>query len=60
LAAPIALARPNACVAPCMVARQRPDVATTEIAIVDVVGLCRATDLGAAVPRYGAWSGRAK
>ena len=27
VAAPIALARPNACAAPCMVARQRADVA---------------------------------
>ena len=40
-----------------MVARQRADVATTGIAIVDVVGLCRATDLGAAEPRHGAWRG---
>ena len=29
LAASIALAQPNACAAPCMVARQRSDVATT-------------------------------
>ena len=29
LAVPIALARPNACVAPCMVARHRADVAVT-------------------------------
>ena len=32
LAAPIALARPNACAAPCMVARQRADVAATGFA----------------------------
>jgi len=60
LAAPIALARPNTCAASCMVARQRADVAATRIAIVDVAGLCRATDLGAAVPRHGAWRGKAK
>ena len=60
LAASIALARSNACAAPCMVARQRSDVATTGIAIVDVAGLCRATDLGAAVPRPDPWRGRAE
>jgi len=60
LAAPIALARPNACAAPCMVARQRADVATTGIATGDVAGLCRATDLGAAVPCPDPWRGRAK
>ena len=37
-------------VAPCMVAQQRADVATTGIATGDVAGLCRALIRGAAEP----------
>ena len=38
MAAPIALARPNACAAPCMVARHRADVAWAGRGAADVAG----------------------
>ena len=41
-------------------ARQWADVATTGITTGDVAGLCRTTDLGAAVLRPDPWRGRAE